>query len=141
MGHLFDFTEEEFGFNMRWNMKSYGGKWIIEPDSVNEIGCIHTAQGLDIDYIGVIIGNDLVIRNGEVVVNPAARDSEDKTISGWVTGMQRNPAKWKPLLETIIKNTYRTLMTRGLKGCYIHSIDVETNQYLKNLLSKQPAKS
>ncbi len=57
---LYDFTEEEFGFNMRWNMTDYGGRWIIDPNSVSEIGCIHTAQGLEVDYVGVIIGKDLI---------------------------------------------------------------------------------
>lgn len=129
----YDFTENEFGFNMRWNMTDYGGKWIIDPNSVSEIGCIHTAQGLEVDYIGVIIGDDLIVRNGEILVNPNARDNGDRTISGWKSGIKVNPDYWKPLLKTIIKNTYRTLMTRGMKGCYIYCTDPDTNEYFKKL--------
>ncbi len=131
---VFDFQEVEFGFNMRWNMMDYGGRYIIDPNSVTEIGCIHTAQGLELDYVGVIIGDDLLVRNGEVIVNPDARSSMDKTVNGRIGGMRDNPEYWKPLLETIIKNTYRTLMTRGMKGCYIYCTDYETNEYFKNQL-------
>ncbi|PWH82706.1 AAA family ATPase [Algibacter marinivivus] len=130
---LYDFNTKEFGFDMKWNMKDYGGKWIIEPNSVTEIGCIHTAQGLELDYVGVIIGDDLVIRNGEVLVKPSARSKMDRTIFGWKKGMKENPEYWKPLLKAIIKNTYRTLMTRGMKGCFIYCTDPETNQYFKDM--------
>lgn len=131
----FDFKEEEFDFNMKWNMKDYGGKWIIEPNSVSEIGCIHTAQGLELDYVGVIIGNDLLIRDGEVFVNPSARSKMDRTIFGWKKGMRENPEYWKPLIKTIIKNTYRTLMTRGMKGCYIYCTDPETSRFFQDLVN------
>ncbi|WP_405221034.1 DNA/RNA helicase domain-containing protein [Dokdonia sp. Asnod1-B02] len=130
----YDFKNEEFGFDMRWNMMDYGGKWIIEPESVTEIGCIHTSQGLEVDYIGVIIGNDLIVRNGEIITDSTARDSGDRTIFGAKSGLKKNPDYWKPLLDEVIRNTYRTLMTRGMKGCYIYCTDKETNEYFKNLL-------
>lgn len=129
----YDFTEEEFGFNMRWNMTDYGGKWIIDPNSVTEVGCIHTAQGLEVDYIGVIIGDDLIVRDGQVLVDPKARDKGDRTVFGWKSGVKNDPARWKPMLKAIIKNTYRTLMTRGMKGCYLYCTDQETRQYFKEL--------
>ncbi len=128
---LYDFTKQEFGFDMKWNMSDYGGKWIIEPNSVSEIGCIHTAQGLELDYVGVIIGNDLLVRDGEIMVDPSARSGMDRTIFGWKKGIKEDPDYWKPLLKTIIKNTYRTLLTRGMKGCYIYCTDAETNNYFK----------
>jgi DUF2075 family protein len=132
----YDFQEDEFGFNMRWNMTDYGGKWIIDPESVTEIGCIHTTQGLEVDYVGVIIGNDLIVRNGEVLVNPKERDSGDRTVFGWKSGIKQNPQYWKPLLKAIIKNTYRTLMTRGMKGCYIYCTDLETRNYFREKIGK-----
>jgi len=52
---------------MRWNLMTDGSLWIIAPESVNEIGCIHTCQGLEVDYIGVVIGDDLDIINGQLV--------------------------------------------------------------------------
>ena len=130
----YDFKDEEFGFNMRWNMTDYGGKWIIDPNSVSEIGCIHTAQGLEVDYVGVIIGNDLIVRDGEVLVNPNERDKGDRTVFGWKKGIKENPQYWKSLLKVIIKNTYRTLMTRGMKGCYIYCCDPETSRYFEKVI-------
>ena len=46
----FDIRIPPFDFNMRWNLASYGSLWLIDPNSVNEIGCIHTCQGLELDY-------------------------------------------------------------------------------------------
>ena len=133
---VYDFKEDEFGFNMRWNMTDYGGKWIIDPNSVTEIGCIHTAQGLEVDYIGVIIGNDLIFRNGKLIVRAIERDKGDRTVFGWKSGIKNNPKYWNTLLETIIKNTYRTLMTRGMKGCYIYCADTETGRYFESLINQ-----
>lgn len=127
----YDIQFPDNDFKMRWNLKSYGSTWIIDPNSVNEIGCIHTCQGLEVDYIGVIIGEDLIVRNGEVLVNPAKRSKMDKSIFGYKKLMKERPDYAKTLLKTIIKNTYRTLMTRGMKGCYIYCVDKETEQYIR----------
>jgi DUF2075 family protein len=88
---VYDFKEEEFGFNMKWNMTDYGGKWVIDEESVTEIGCIHTAQGLELDYVGVIIGEDLIVRDGEILVQPIKRDKGDRTVFGWKSGIKVNP--------------------------------------------------
>lgn len=130
----FDIIFDEYDFKMRWNMTAYGGAWIIDPNSVTEIGCIHTAQGLEADYIGVIIGNDLLVRDGEVLVQPTARDKDDRTILGYKKLLKENPIEGKELIKAIIKNTYRTLMTRGMKGCYIYCTDAETNAFFKKQL-------
>ncbi|RYE54627.1 MAG: DUF2075 domain-containing protein, partial [Sphingobacteriales bacterium] len=63
----YDIIIERDGFKMRWNLQSDGGLWIVSRESVNEIGCIHTSQGLEVDYVGVIIGEDLIVRDGELV--------------------------------------------------------------------------
>lgn len=116
---------------MKWNLADDEMKWVIQPESVNEIGCIHTCQGLEVDYIGVIIGDDLIVRNGEVLVDPSKRDANDSTVRGYKSMLKANPEYTKDLLRNIIKNTYRTLMTRGMKGCYVYCTDKETNDYLK----------
>ncbi len=127
----FDIILPDHNFRMRWNLKTYGSTWIINPDSVNEVGCIHTCQGLEVDYIGVIIGEDLIVRNGEVLVDPAKRSKMDKSIFGYKKRMKENPEETKKLIKTIIKNTYRTLMTRGMKGCYVYCVDKETEEYFR----------
>lgn len=65
-----DIRMPEYNFGMRWNLASDGNLWILASDSVNEIGCVHTCQGLEMDYVGVIIGPDFIVRNGKVVTVP-----------------------------------------------------------------------
>lgn len=132
--NAYDIEFPEYDFHMKWNMMDYGGAWIIDPSSVTEIGCIHTAQGLEVDYIGVLIGDDLIVRNGQVLVDPTKRDSGDKTIFGYKKMMKENPEYAKDVVRAIIKNTYRTLMTRGMKGCYIYCTDPETREYFKKMI-------
>jgi SOS-response transcriptional repressor LexA len=118
-------------YRATWNLNEHGQAWIIHPESVSEVGCIHTCQGLEVDYIGVIVGPDLIVRNGEVKTIPKERASSDKSVHGWKTLMKTNPEAAKKRLDSIIKNTYRTLMTRGMKGCYIYFTDKETEEYFK----------
>jgi len=129
---LNDVVIPEFDFGMRWNLTTDGSLWIISSDSVNEIGCIHTCQGLEVEYIGVIVGLDLVVRDNKVLTNPAARAKMDRSISGYKTLLQKNPEEGKDTIRAIIKNTYRTLMTRGMKGCYVYFMDKETEKFFKS---------
>ncbi len=103
----------------------------MKPNSVNEIGCIHTCQGLELDYVGVIIGEDLIVRDGIVLVDPSKRSKMDSSIKGYKKLLKEKPEEAKSLIKAIVKNTYRTLMTRGMKGCYIWAVDKETNEWLK----------
>lgn len=118
-------------YKATWNLKSDGQSWIIKENSVSEVGCIHTCQGLELDYVGVIIGPDLVVRNGKVVTDYSKRASTDQSLKG-IKKYSNEDAKI--ISEKIIKNTYRTLMTRGMKGCYVYSTDKETQEYFKNKL-------
>ncbi len=116
----FDIVIPNTDFAMKWNFDTYGGLWSVYPTSVNEVGCIHTCQGLELDYIGVIIGPDLRIENGEVITDPIKRSKMDASIKGYKKLLKENPELAKQKADAIIKNTYRTLMTRGVKGCYIY---------------------
>lgn len=116
---------------MKWNLASEGNTWIISPTSVNEVGCIHTCQGLEVDYIGVIVGDDLVIRNEQVVTNPSSRARTDKSLAGYKKLLKFSPDIANKKAAAIIKNTYRTLMTRGMKGCYVYFVDKETEEFFK----------
>lgn len=131
--NLKDITFPDYNFAMKWNLTEDGMKWVIQPESVNEIGCIHTCQGLEVDYVGVIIGEDLIVRDDVVLIDPSKRDSNDSTVRGYKSMLKQNPFHTKELLRGIVKNTYRTLMTRGMKGCYIYCVDKETNEYFKKL--------
>ncbi len=121
-------------YEATWNLRDDGQGWIAKPNSVTEVGCIHTSQGLELDYVGVIIGPDLVVRNGKVITDVSKRASSDKSVSGWKKLMAENPDEAEARFDAIIKNTYRTLMTRGQKGCYIFSDDEETQQYFNHVM-------
>lgn len=132
---LMDIVIPEHNFEMKWNLSSYGSLWIVSPESVNEIGCIHTCQGLELDYIGVIIGDDLVIRDGKLITNPKKRAKTDTSLKGYKKLLKTDPASATKKADLIIKNTYRTLMTRGMKGCYVYFTDKETEEYFKQMLN------
>lgn len=128
----YDIEFPEYDFRMKWNLTEDGSTWIISPESVNQIGCIHTCQGLEVDYIGVIVGEDLVVRNGKIIADPSKRASSDSSVKGYKRLMKEKPIETKEMIDLVIKNTYRTLMTRGMKGCYVYFIDEETREYFKN---------
>jgi len=131
--NAYDIVIPEFDFKMKWNLASDGNLWIIKPESVNEVGCVHTCQGLDLDYVGVIIGDDFVIRNGKAVINPKSRAKTDKSLNGYGILSKTDEEEASKRAELIIKNTYRTLMTRGMKGCSVYFVDKETRDYFKSI--------
>jgi DUF2075 family protein len=116
---------------MQWNLAEDKGTWMIKEKSVEQIGCIHTCQGLELDYVGVVIGPDLQMKNGQLITDPKSRSKNDRSIFGWKKQMKTDPEGTLKKLDEIIRNTYRTLMTRGMKGCYVHAVDKELNEYLK----------
>lgn len=126
-----DINFPEYDFAMPWNFSTESYLWSIKPDSVKEIGCIHTCQGLEMDYVGVILGPDIICRDGHVLVDPSKRAKSDSSIRGYKSLMKSNPEEGKSLVKKVILNTYRTLMTRGMKACYIYSTDKETNEWFK----------
>ena len=130
-----DIVMPQYNFGMQWNLTEDGSLWIIRPESVNQIGCIHTCQGLEVDYVGVIMGDDLVIRDGKWVCLPGKRAGSDKSIHGIKQLLKNDAVKGKAMAELIIKNTYRTLMTRGMKGCIVFSTDEETREWLKKTIN------
>ena len=130
----FDIEFPDYGFQMRWNLTDDGSLWIQSPNSVNEIGCIHTCQGLEVDYIGVVIGEDFIVRNGEVITQPLKRASADKSMQGFKKLFKTDPQAASAKADLIIKNTYRTLMSRGMKGYYLYCTDPETADYFRQRL-------
>lgn len=135
----FDIEFPEFGYQAQWNLDNDGSTWIIKSNSVEQVGCIHTCQGLELDYVGVIVGPDFVVRNGEVLTDAFKRSNMDQSIkgfkSGFKSGLQTNREKNLAMADTVIKNTYKTLMTRGMKGCYVYFTDEETRTHFAALLA------
>lgn len=127
-----DIILPEYDFAKQWNLSVDGSLWIMQPNSIDQIGCIHTCQGLELSYVGVIIGDDLIVRDGVVRVDPAKRSSCDRSMHGYKKIKDTDAGKEK--IRSLIKNTYKTLMTRGLKGCYVYCTDKETLEYFKYFL-------
>ena len=118
----------ENDFKAKWNFNNTK-TWAIDEDSFDQIGCIHTSQGLEFDYVGVIIGKDLRFENGKVVSDYSKRAKTDRSLRGI------KKAKNFDLADIIIRNTYRTLMTRGQKGCYIYCEDEKLSEYINKRIS------
>lgn len=137
----YDIVFPEHDFAMRWNLEEDGSLWILKPDSISEIGCIHTCQGLELDHVGVIIGDDLVVRDGRVVTRPEERARYDSTIRGYKKWSREEPEEARAAARRIIQNTYRTLMTRGMKGCYLYCTDPETADYFRSFEGAEPRAS
>lgn len=117
-------------FGMSWNLDG-GDAFAISPTSINEAGCIHTTQGLEFEYVGVIIGDDLRFENGHPVTDYTKRARTDQSVKGLKKMEKEEPERARQLADEIIKNTYRTLMTRGMKGCYVYATDLALREYLR----------
>lgn len=123
-------------FSMSWNLGN-SDTWAIDEDSVNEIGCIHTSQGLEFDYVGVIIGKDMRFDGNHIVTDFNQRAKTDKSLFGIKKMHKENPESAMKVADDIIKNTYRTLMTRGMKGCYVYCEDMMLQSYFKSKIKRK----
>lgn len=125
-GHSFDFEYSD-GYKAKWNLrnKKQSGdySWANDPKSVAEIGCIHTCQGIDLNYCGVIIGKDLVYKDGQIQFNTEVHPTKDKAYCKKTD---------REVVKKIIRNTYYVLLTRGIKGCYVYCEDKDLNEYIKS---------
>jgi DUF2075 family protein len=120
-------------FEMSWNLGN-GEPFAVSETSINEVGCIHTSQGLEFDYVGVILGDDIRYENGKVITDFTKRAKTDQSLKGIKKLYKENPELANKRADEIIKNTYRTLLTRGMKGCYIYCTDKNMEEYLKKRL-------
>lgn len=118
-------------FRAQWNLRKYkdGKPYSISDTSFDQVGCIHTCQGLEFDYVGVIIGQDMRFENGKIVTDQKMLAESDK--SSGIRG-----CKNKELADRLIRNTYKTLMSRGQKGCFVYCEDKDLSNYLKEELDK-----
>lgn len=114
-----------------WNVKGdrgvgeymSGELWAIDPKGFDQIGCVYTAQGFEYDWNAVIFGPDLVWRAGVWVGDRSG--SRDPAMRG-ITPEH---------FETLVKNTYKVLLTRGLVGTILYSVDEETQEHFRTLFA------
>ena len=136
------------GYCYDWNVKNHRGEWdvviedfhakwnlendtvfAINPDSFEQVGCIHTVQGMEFDYVGVLIGRDLIYRNGHVCTDKNAISKDDHT-------SKIKQCRDNELADRLIRNTYKVLLTRGQKGCFVYCEDEELREYLTRRMAE-----
>lgn len=118
----------EHHFSMPWNERSLSTAWAIKADGINQIGCVHTSQGLELDYVGIIIGNDLKYDNVSSYLYADYPEYKDRMDKG---GLKNDNEQ----LTELVKNIYKTLLSRGIKGCYVYCRDKKFEAYLKERLA------
>lgn len=95
--------------------------WAYDPHGIEQIGCIYTAQGFEFDYVGVIFGKDITY------------SFDNQTWSGHTERSYDTVVKCsKADFLKLVKNTYRVLLSRGMKGCYVYFMDKETERFVKS---------
>ena len=122
-------------FEMSWNLRN--SLFAVDDFSIDQIGCIHTSQRLEFDYVGLIIGDDMRYENHHIVTDFSKRAKTDQSMKGIKKLDKQDHCKAEEKADEIIKNTYRTLMTRGMKGCYIYCTDQNLRNYLKQKIQRQ----
>lgn len=119
------------GFRRPWNARPEAARlakgipkatfWAHDPNGMNQIGCVYTAQGFEFDYVGVIFGNDLEYNLDEQRWEGHPENSGDSVVR-----------RSKDQFVNLVKNTYRVLLSRGLKGCYVYFLDKDTERFFKS---------
>ena len=110
--------------SLRWNTDY---KWANNDSFSDEIGCVHTGQGMEFQYVGVIIGEDLTFENGKIATHPE-KNHDKGSMKGWKNDPRR--------ADRIIRNIYRTLMTRGMDGCVVYCLDKGLSEYIKKRIEE-----
>lgn len=114
-----------------WNARPDAGRlargippadlWATDPGGVEQVGCIYTAQGFEVDYIGVVWGKDLIYDLDEQTWVGDKKESRDRTVK-----------QAKADFLQLVKNTYRVLLSRGMKGCYVCFLDKNTERFVRS---------
>ena len=124
-------------WSMPWNARAEAGRlapgipksdfWASDPRGIEQVGCVYTAQGFEFDYIGVIFGPDLVYRTLDGGWVGQRDQSHDRIVRSGVTEQQ---------FTDFVKSTYRVLLTRGLRGCYVSFMDAPTRDFVLSRIER-----
>jgi hypothetical protein len=126
------------GLSLPWNFM--GENWATSKDGIDQVGCVHTCQGVEFDWLGVLIGPDLRYENGTVVGDPTRRAKTDTSLKGSKKALMEAKgdvaatARVHAKVQAIIKNTYKVLLSRGRKGCFVWCADPALGDYLRRRL-------
>lgn len=117
----------EYEFSMPWNSRKVGSTWAIDDSGIDQVGCIHTSQGLEFDYVGIIIGDDLEYNDETSTFYTDYSKYHDKVGK---KGLKDDPKE----LNRLVRNIYKVLMSRGMKGCYIYCTNPKTQELFKRFV-------
>ena len=125
--NAYDFNYDNGQVLLKWNVKKSNRAAILDDAQIKNVFCIHTIQGLEVEYAGVIIGKDITYNKntGNIEFHP-----EENAHTDTASGIRNAP---KDLAEKLIRNTYKVLLTRGVKGTYIYAEDDDLREYLKTV--------
>lgn len=126
-GEVEDVEIPKYNFKMPWNSRAISSTWAINESGINQIGCVHTSQGLEFDYVGVIIGDDLKFDPDNHILYASYDDYKD------VMG-KRGLKDKNDELTKLVSNIYKILMSRGMKGCYVFCRNEELQNHFKERL-------
>ncbi len=122
-----------------WNAKPESGRlakgiptsdlWATDPGGIEQVGCVYTAQGFEVDYIGVIWGKDLTYDLDQQTWVGNKQESHDRSVK-----------QSKADFVQLVKNTYRVLLSRGMKGCYVCFLDKNTERFVRSRMDVPPAR-
>ena len=104
-------------------------EWAYKPEGIKQVGCIYTAQGFEFDYIGVIVGKDLRYDKETGVLYTDITATKDPTLK-----------RSKEGFDDYVRNIYRVLMSRGMKGCYVYFCDNDVAEYFQQMMLPIPEK-
>ena len=95
--------------------------WASAKEGIDQVGCVYTAQSIELDDVGVIVGPDLVYRRMDGGWVGQRDQAHDRVVRRGVTEAE---------FTRYLKSTYRVLLTRGLRGCYVYFMDAPTRDFL-----------
>lgn len=110
------------GEGFRWN--SSQKDWVNSARSSEEVGCIHTIQGYDLNYVGVILGEEIRYEQGQIVIDE----------KGYFDRNGKRTIRDPEILKVYILNIYKTLLTRGIKGTYLYVCDSGLREYFRQFI-------
>lgn len=113
-------------FKAQWNKNKY---FAVDNESFDQVGCIHTAQGMEFNYVGLIVGDDLIYRDGVVKTNY----TRHPVTAGEFRRPHQKYVKSEDIdiIDRLIRNTYKVLFTRGQKGLYLYIMDNQLREYIR----------
>ncbi|MDD4642363.1 MAG: DUF2075 domain-containing protein [Erysipelotrichaceae bacterium] len=118
-------------FKAQWNKTD---AFATDPKSINEVGCIHTSQGMEFEYVGLIVADDLLYRNGTIITDYSKHPkgaNEFKRPQRKIVLEEDSD-----IIDRLIRNTYKVLFTRGQKGCYLYVMDEGLKIYLEEKIKE-----